>query len=56
MDKLNKWSEDWLLKFNVDKYKKMTFGKVPDGDYQIGIGVNRITLQTVVDERIWEYV
>jgi len=23
-DKLNKWSEDWLLKFNVDKCKKMT--------------------------------
>jgi len=29
----------------------MTIGKVPDGDYQIGIGVNRKTLQTVVKEK-----
>jgi len=29
MDELNKWSEDWLLKFNVDKCKKMTIRKVP---------------------------
>jgi len=28
MDKLNKWSEDWLLKFNVNKCKKMTIGTV----------------------------
>ena len=51
MDKLNKWSEDWLLKFNVDKCKRMTIGKVPDGDYQIGTGVNRKTIQTVVEEK-----
>jgi len=51
MDKLNKWSEDWLLKFNVDKCKKMTIGKVPDRDNQIGVGVNRKTLQTVVEEK-----
>jgi len=49
MDKLNKWSEDWLLKINVDKCKKMTVGKVPDGDYQIGNGVNRKTLETVLE-------
>jgi len=34
MDELNKWSEDWLLKFNVVKCKTMTIGKVPDGDHQ----------------------
>jgi len=40
-DKLNNWSEDWLLKFNVDKCKKMNTGIVPDGDYHIGVGVNK---------------
>jgi len=40
-----------VVKVNVYKCKKMTIRKVPDGDYQIVIGVNRKTLQTVVEEK-----
>ena len=51
LDKLSGWSADWLLKFNVDKCKKMSVGTGSTYEYHVNDGIRRKALQSVDEEK-----
>src|SRR5664279_6054594 len=51
VSKLNKWTDEWLLKLNFEKCKKMSVGTTPDNEYNVGDGANRRKIEVVKEEK-----
>jgi Reverse transcriptase (RNA-dependent DNA polymerase)/Endonuclease-reverse transcriptase len=51
LDKLEEWSDKWMLKFNTAKCKVMHIGHKLDTKYWMGKSVNRMELETIEEEK-----